>query len=47
MLPEVGADLAVDVDAVGVLGGDQELLDLDRPAALVADGDLVFPSGAR
>ena len=32
VLPEVGLDRRLRVDALGVLGGDQELLDLDRPA---------------
>ncbi len=38
-LPEVGADL-VKLDTVGVLRGDQDLLDADGPAVLVADGHL-------
>ncbi len=44
-LPEVRADL-VDLDAVRVLGGDQDLLDADRPAVLVAHGHLRLAVGA-
>ncbi len=40
VLPQVGLDLRLAVDAVGVLGRDQELLDRDRPAVAVADGHL-------
>ena len=43
VLPQVGADQRVAVDAVPVLGGDQDLVDLDRPAVLVANRDLRLP----
>ena len=45
VLPEVGADLRLVVDALGVLGGDQDLLDRDRLAVGVADGDLGLAVG--
>ena len=45
VLPEVGADQRVGVDAVLVLGRDQDLLDLDRAAVLVADRDLGLAVG--
>src|SRR5680860_267501 len=40
VLPEVGPDRLLGVDAGGVLGGDQQLLDPHRAALGVADGDL-------
>src|SRR6185437_772886 len=45
VLPQVGLDLRLGVDAVGVLGRDQELLDRDRAAVPVADGDLGLAVG--
>ena len=40
VLEQVGLDQRLGVDAVGVLGGDQDLLDRDRLAVAVADGHL-------
>ncbi len=39
-LPQVGLDLALGVDPLGVLGRDQDLLDLDRLIVLVANRNL-------
>ncbi len=45
-LPQLRLDLALRVDALVVLGGDQELFDGDRAAVGVADGDLGLAVGA-
>ncbi len=47
VLPEVGTDQGVGVHPVLVLSRDQDLLDLDRPPALVADRDLRLAVGAK
>jgi hypothetical protein len=45
VLPEVGLDRRLGVDADRVLGRDQELLDPDRPPVRVADRDLGLAVG--
>ena len=47
MLDQVGLDQRLGVDPVGVLGGDQDLLDLHRAAVLVADRHLRLAVGAQ
>ena len=45
MLEQVGLDERLRVDAVAVLGGDQDLLDLHGPSVPVADRDLRLAVG--
>ena len=47
VLEQVRLDQALAVDAVGVLGGDQDLLDLDRPSVLIANGHLGLAVGTQ
>ena len=47
VLDQVGLDEALGVDAVGVLGRDQDLLDLDRPPIAVANRHLGLAVGAQ
>ena len=47
VLDEVGTQQVLDVDAVGVLGGDEDLLDRDRLVVDVLDGDLGLAVGTQ
>ena len=47
VLEQVGLDQRLRVDAVGVLRGDQDLLDLDRAPVLIAHRDLRLAVGAQ
>jgi len=45
LLPEIGLDRRLGIDPLGVLGGDQQLVDRDRAAFGVADADLGLAVG--